>query len=129
MADVMTVDEINEMKNLLEQYTESNMWLEKENTALRADLTRMRQEVDQKVIDDIEKATFVFDFTAMRVFSLERLGWDKQAYSVIGYIKDDGEIAEWKFYCTHEQHEKLAEEFRSLCDKRANIKNLKDAWV
>lgn len=82
--------------------------------SLQADLDRLRVEKDKQIRDDVNSSEFVIDWKNMDAFSIERMGDVKQAYTVIGYwVVENGEkrVHEWKFYCSVEQHNKLAEEF------------------
>jgi hypothetical protein len=91
----------------LERYTEQ----------LNADLARMRKEKSEEVLADVQSSTFVIDWKNMDVFSVERMGDDgKEAYTILGYwVTENGNkvVSEWKFYCSHEQHEKLAKQFEA----------------
>ena len=83
--------------------------------SLQADLDRLRAEKDEEIRKDVNSAEFVIDWKNMDAFSIERMGDVKEAYTVIGYwVVEGGErrVHEWKFYCSVEQHNKLAEEFR-----------------
>jgi len=83
--------------------------------SLQADLDRCREVKDEKIRKDVQSAEFVIDWKNMDAFSIERMGDPKEAYTVIGYwVVKNGEkcVQEWKFYCSIEQHNKLAEEFR-----------------
>jgi hypothetical protein len=85
--------------------------------SLEADLDRLRKEKDEEVRVDVQSSTFVIDWKNMDAFSVERMGEAKEAYTIIGYYakteNDVREVAEWKFYCSQEQHEKLAKEFEA----------------
>jgi hypothetical protein len=86
--------------------------------SLQADLDRLRKEKSEEVRADVQASTFVIDWKNMDVFSIERMGDDgKEAYTVLGYWIADSDgskhVHEWKFYCSHEQHEKLAKEFEA----------------
>jgi len=90
--------------------------------SLQADLDRLRKERNEVVRADVESATFVIDFKNLDVFSVERLGEDHtSAYTILGYwaTHADGSksVDEWKFYCSHEQHEALAKEFKLASGK------------
>jgi recombinational DNA repair protein RecR len=91
---------------------------EKRIKSYQDEIANMNKERDDKVQADCETATFVIDWKNMDVFSLERMGDHKTAYTVLGHwVKNtDGtkEVHEWKFYCSHEQHEKLAKQFEAV---------------
>lgn len=84
-----------------------------------AEIQKLTQEQADAVKADVKDSTFVIDWVNMDVFSVERMGDHKEAYTVLGHWVN-GEIAEWKFYCSHEQHEKLAKEFRDGFAKKDN---------
>lgn len=84
---------------------------------LEADNKRLRSEVDEEILQDVHNSTFVIDWKTMNAFSLERMGWLRQAYTVIGYLQN-GETREWKFYCSQEQHESLAKEFKKWISQK-----------
>jgi len=90
--------------------------LERHTEQLNADLARMRKEKSEEVLADVQSSTFVIDWKNMDVFSIERMGDDgKEAYTVLGYwVTENGNkvVSEWKFYCSHKQHEALAKEFK-----------------
>jgi len=85
-----------------------------------ADVKRLTKEQDEKVVADCHSADFVVDWKRLNVFSVERHGGEKEAYTIIGYFDKDGCIDEWKFYCSLEQHNKLAQEFRNGIAKKAD---------
>ena len=85
-----------------------------------ADVKRLMREQDDKVVADCHSADFVVDWNKLNVFSVERHGGEKEAYTIIGYFDKDGCIDEWKFYCSLEQHNKLAQEFRNGITKKAD---------
>jgi hypothetical protein len=83
--------------------------------SLQADLDRLRDIKDKEVRKDVQSAEFVIDWKNMDAFSIERMGDPKEAYTVIGYwVIEGGEkrVHEWKFYCSLEQHNKLADQFK-----------------
>jgi hypothetical protein len=61
--------------------------------------------------EDINDSTFVIDFNAVNAFSIERLN-KGQAVTVIGFIAPNGDTRQWYLYCSHEEHNRLAEEFK-----------------
>lgn len=89
--------------------------------SLRADLDRLTEAKNKEIVKDVQSSTFVLDWENMDAFSIERMGEKKVAYTVIGYYKTVGTdriVDEWKFYCSHEQHEKLAKEFNDYIQNR-----------
>ncbi len=97
--------------------------LEAQVESLKADLKRAREENNTKVMADCHGSDFVIDWTNMDAFSIERQGGPKVAYTIIGYYNTvDGvrTVDEWKFFCSQEQHNKLAQEFRDGIAKKNN---------
>jgi hypothetical protein len=86
-----------------------------------ADVKRLTREQDEKIVADCHAAEFVVDWDKMNAFSIERHGGEKEAYTIIGHYDKDGNIAEWKFYCSLEQHNKLAKEYASGITKKVDI--------
>lgn len=95
--------------------------LQKRIEELEADNNRLRTEQLQEIKDDVQSSTFVVDWSKLEAFSLERMGDVRDAYTVIGYwsTRENGSktVQEWKFYCSKEQHEKLAKEFEKIIKK------------
>mgnify|MGYP003335055081 CR=1 FL=1 len=87
-----------------------------------ADVKRLQRKQDEDIIKDCHSAEFVVDWSNCNFnpFSLERHGGEKEAYTIIGYFDKDNNVAEWKFYCSLEQHNKLAQEFRDGIAKKTN---------
>jgi hypothetical protein len=89
--------------------------------SLQADLDRLREEKADEVRADVQSANFVIDWKVMNAFSVERMGDAKEAYTIIGYWNKNESglayVAEWKFYCSLEQHQKLAKEFSEYSNK------------
>ena len=90
--------------------------------SLEADLKRLEKERNEAVRADVQSSTFVIDWKNMDVFSVARMGeGSADAYTILGYFLQDADgikhVHEWKFYCSHEQHEKLAKEFRDASTK------------
>lgn len=83
-----------------------------------ADVKRLQKKQDEDIVKDCHSAEFVVDWGNFNPFSLERHGGEKEAYTIIGYFDKDNNVAEWKFYCSLEQHNKLAQEFRDGIAKK-----------
>lgn len=83
-------------------------------------LQRRIREMELEKVDaikvDVNSSKFEIDWNKMDAFSIERMGDHNSAYTVIGHHMTDEHnvkhIHEWKFYCSQEQHNKLAEEFK-----------------
>lgn len=67
------------------------------------------------------ECSFEFDFKKMNAFSIERIVKDGSFKTVIGYIRPNGDIAEWTFYCSHVTHEKLVTQFREYINAKDNL--------
>lgn len=81
---------------------------------LHAQIQEMNQAKVDEIKADVNASEFAIDWANMDAFSVERMGDKKVAYTVIGYyqtVGTDRVVAEWKFYCSLEQHQKLAAEF------------------
>ncbi len=91
---------------------------------LEAQIKKMQLDKVDAIKTDVNTSEFVIDWNNMDVFSVERMGDHQSAYSVIGYYMynetEVKEVREWKFYCSHEQHNKLAEEFRNAISAENN---------
>ena len=88
--------------------------------SLQADLDRCREVKDVEIRKDVQSSEFVINWKNLDAFSVERMGDPKESYTIIGYWNTSGgerEVAEWKFYCSQEQHNKLAKEFRESMKK------------
>jgi hypothetical protein len=83
-----------------------------------ADVKRLQKRQDEDIVKDCHSAEFVVDWNLINAFSVERHGGEKEAYTIIGYWDKDSEVAEWKFYCSLNQHNKLAQEFRDGIAKK-----------
>jgi hypothetical protein len=97
--------------------------LETEVAQLKADLKRAREENNIKVMADCHGSEFVIDWANMDAFSIERQGGAKVAHTIIGYyntVNGVRTVDEWKFFCSQEQHNKLAQEFRDGIAKKNN---------
>jgi hypothetical protein len=70
---------------------------------------------------DVNSSEFKIDWSKMDAFSIERMGDHQSAYTVIGYYLTDEQnvkhVHEWKFYCSQEQHNRLAGEFNGVTKK------------
>lgn len=85
-----------------------------------ADLKRLQKKQDDAVVKDCQTSEFVVDWSKMNAFSIERHGGEKEAYTIIGYHDKNNDVEEWKFYCSQEQHNKLAKEFKDAITKQDN---------
>lgn len=90
----------------------------------------LKKEVDQlqkrlnTAYTETGDADFVFNFNAVKVFSVERNWHNDRPCTIVGYIVDEsGEngmkpsIKEWYLYCSKEQHAKLVEQFKKAMEK------------
>ena len=73
---------------------------------------------------DVNSSEFGIKWDKMDAFSIERMGDHQSAYTVIGYYLTDEHnvkhVHEWKFYCSQEQHNKLAGEFNNGIAEKNN---------
>ena len=88
-----------------------------------------RKDAEIKALKDlmsntITASTFVFDFDAVKVFSVERMLRDGAPCTIIGYMNKEESIVdgnkvtnekvkEWYYYCNQDQHENIVKEFRA----------------
>ena len=89
----------------------------------QARLESKNQKQRNVVYDDIDGSTHVFDWATVNAFSIERnmkYEYDELvAYTIIGFIRADGETGEWSFICSQEEHNRLAKDFEEyLVSKR-----------
>jgi uncharacterized coiled-coil protein SlyX len=95
------------------------MFIFKSDNRLQNRITELEAEVAsyQKAIDKINAdalgSSFSFDFTAVKVFSIERNFSDNRPVTIIGYVLNDSDTdpREWYLYCNQDHHEKLVDEF------------------
>lgn len=84
----------------------------------------MELEKIDSIKNDVNTSEFGIKWDKMDAFSIERMGDHQSAYTVIGYYLTDEHnvkhVHEWKFYCSQEQHNKLAEEFKNGTTKKNN---------
>lgn len=94
----------------------------------------------QKEVDQLQKrlntaytetcdADFVFNFDAVKAFSVERNWHDNRPCTIIGYVLQEpvtmtednvttkDVVREWYLYCSKEQHAKLVEQFKKAMEK------------
>lgn len=117
---------------------------DKQKKALTQQIQELQAKIDQMVkdrepsaqlalnviYDDIDNSKHGFDWEAVGAFSIERNIKKEQgelvAYTIIGFIRNDGGTGEWSFICSNEEHNRLAKEFEEyLFSKR--IKDFKPA--
>ena len=95
----------------------------------------LKKEVDQlqkrlnTAYTETTEADFVFDFTAVRAFSVERNWHNDRPCTIVGYILQEpvtitednfttkDVVREWYLYCSKEQHAKLVEQFKKAMEK------------
>lgn len=94
----------------------------------------------QKEVDQLQKrlntaytetcdSDFVFNFDAVKAFSVERNWHDNRPCTIIGYVLQEpvtmtednvttkDVVREWYLYCSKEQHAKLVEQFKKAMEK------------
>lgn len=74
-------------------------------------------------------ADFVFNFNAVKVFSVERNWHNDRPCTIVGYVLQEpvtitednlttkDVVREWYLYCSKEQHAKLVEQFKKAMEK------------
>lgn len=91
---------------------------------LEARIKQMELEKIDAIKADVNSSEFKIDWSKMDAFSIERMGDHQSSYTVIGYFLTDENnvkhVHEWKFYCSQEQHNKLAKEFNNGVAKENN---------
>jgi hypothetical protein len=90
---------------------------------LEAQVKRLEDQINT-ICHESKNEDFVFDFKAVKVFSVERNWKDYQPATIVGYIINEPYsdssgiigtkecVKEWYLYCSKEQHAKLVEQFR-----------------
>jgi trimethylamine:corrinoid methyltransferase-like protein len=103
----------NKTKNLISE-------LEREKAELQREVLRLKDALQnvQKTLaashDSIANSEFVFDFTAVNVFSIERnRGSDLRPVTVISFMMPGATSpTEWYLYCSDEQHQKFVNAYK-----------------
>ena len=73
---------------------------------------------DKNATEKLRSSTFIFDFNAVRVFSIERLWRSDRAQTSIGFINpdpssgDNRKYIEWYFDCDEAVHEDLCKQWK-----------------
>ena len=76
-----------------------------------------------RLVNEYSKASYSLDWKTMNAFSIERM-WENGTHkTVVGYLMQEpvtvtednvttkDVIREWTLYCSHEEHERLVQEF------------------
>ena len=115
---------LKEAENKIEQLQTDVYRLESANKALNDRIRQMELEKVDAIKTDVNSSAFEINWNKMDAFSIERMGDHNSAYTVIGHHMTDENnvkhIHEWKFYCSQEQHNKLAKEFKGGTAKENN---------
>ena len=100
-------------------------YLSKTIDELNAQIKQMREDAEKAKESDLQTSTFTLNFSAMRVFAIERNLHNGDVCTIVGHFIaepvafSDGNVAtkdtihEWYLYCSQEQHEKLIKEFEA----------------
>lgn len=104
---IKLLDEIERLKAELRSLTYKKEELERVNKNLEGELSTLKNQH----YEDVADCDFYVDFIGLKAFSIERLFKDNKETTYIGYLKPDGSISEWVFYCSRETHKRLAREF------------------
>lgn len=96
----------------------------KENVRILEDRIRaMNAEKEDKLVKELEAASFAINWDSMKAFSVERMREGAITKTIIGYILEEPVVVsednvstkdivrEWTLYCSPETHEKLVAEF------------------
>ena len=98
--------------------------LEKEILDLKTTIDAKNSEIQEYALKDknatekLRSSTFIFDFSAVRVFSIERLWRSDRAQTSIGFINpdpspgDNRKYIEWYFDCDEAVHEDLCNQWK-----------------
>lgn len=101
--------------------------LAQENNDLKRSHANLLSELEQLKSHE-GNATQVIDWDAFKAISLERIaesgstiiGWPHQyPVEIAGTIQMVTKIKEWKLYCSLEQHQRLAAEYRAWLSKKS----------
>ena len=57
------------------------------------------------------KAKYSVNWHMMQPFSIERMMINGVQKTVLGYLGQDNSVKEWTLYCSHEEHQRLVDEF------------------
>ena len=111
-----------QIKILEEKLEEANRMLMVKETHLKNTEEFYKKKLDDLYSLDVTNSDFEFDFKTTLAFSIERIQSNLVdgrviPKTVIGYINPQGYIGNWSFYCSPEQHQKLAEQFRKYIGK------------
>lgn len=121
MFNFFKVADLNNKINSLERQVETR---DKTIDQLEFRIKQLEHEKIDTIKADVNSSEFGIKWDKMDAFSIERMGDHQSAYTVIGYYLTDEHnvknVHEWKFYCSQEQHNKLAEEFKNGTTKKNN---------
>ena len=86
----------------------------------RTDVLEQRIKQLQDKLDEIESSTFnqpcAVDYYFMRAFSVERVMWQGQPTTVIGYFNEK-EVRQWYLYISETEHQRLTKSFAEYMQK------------
>ena len=89
----------------------------------RKELESLRDRIKSENIKQLNSSDCEVDFEKINAVSIERFEKYNQVYTIIGY-KDfninSSKILGWNLYCSYQEHQKLAAEFREYKDKKTN---------
>jgi hypothetical protein len=115
---------IKKLEATVADYEHENNCLKNRVIQLKEQIKQMELEKVDAIKTDVNSSAFEINWDKMDAFSIERMGDHNSAYTVIGHHMTDEHnvkhIHEWKFYCSQEQHNKLAQEFKYGTAKKNN---------
>jgi hypothetical protein len=82
---------------------------------------------DKNATDKLRSSTFIFDFNAVTVFSIERIWRAGRAQTSIGFINpdpysgDSRKYIEWYFDCDETVHEDLCNQWKEWIKMRTSL--------
>ena len=82
---------------------------------------------DKNATDKLRSSTFIFDFNAVTVFSIERIWRAGRAQTSIGFINpdpysgDSRKYIEWYFDCDETVHEDLCNQWKEWIKMRTGL--------
>lgn len=99
--------------------------LSTENELLASELEDIKEEL-ARIRRETQSSEFVFDFSAVDVFSVERIWYDDAPATIIGFnkINEEGkpETVEWKYFCNEKRHQEVVNSFKKHIESKGKKK-------
>lgn len=90
-----------------------------ESTQLKKQVAKLEQDLAHyKILHDLNTNrsqsidSFSFDFSAVRVFSVERAMREGELTTIISWLNSDETTHEWYYGCNQHAHEELVQQFK-----------------